>query len=118
MDVEGKVAIITGGGTGVGRATALDLARRGCSVAINYSRSKDEAEATAAEVAQLGVRALPVQADVADDAACRALVDATRARARPRRRAGAERRRHRRSSRTRTSTPSPPTTGSASSAST
>ena len=52
MDVEGKVAIITGGGTGVGRATALDLARRGCSVVVNYSRSKDDAEATAAEVAR------------------------------------------------------------------
>jgi 3-oxoacyl-[acyl-carrier protein] reductase len=77
MNVEGMVAIITGGGTGVGRATALDLARRGCSVVVNYSRSKDEAEATAAEVAALGVRALPLRADVADDVACRALVDAT-----------------------------------------
>jgi len=76
MNVEGKVAIITGGGTGVGRATALDLARRGCAVAINYSRSKDEAEATAAEVAKLGARAIPVQADVADDAQCRALSQA------------------------------------------
>jgi len=77
MEVEGRVAIITGGGTGVGRATALDLARRGCAVVVNYSRSKDAAEATAAEVAKLGVRALAFQADVADDAACRGLVDAT-----------------------------------------
>lgn len=77
MDVAGKVAIITGGGTGVGRATALDLARRGCALAINYSRSKDEAEATVAEVAKLGGRAIPVQADVADDAQCRALVATT-----------------------------------------
>lgn len=76
MDVEGKVAIITGGGTGVGRATALDLARRGCAVAINYSRSAAEAEETAAEAAQLGVRAFAYRADVADDAACRALADA------------------------------------------
>jgi len=77
MEVEGRVAIITGGGTGVGRATALDLARRGCAVVVNYSRSKDAAEATAAEVAKLGVRALAFQADVANDAACRGLVDAT-----------------------------------------
>ena len=76
MDVQGKVAIITGGGTGVGRATALDLARRGCSVLVNYSRSKQEAEETCAEVEKHGVRALPFQADVADDAACRAMVDA------------------------------------------
>jgi 3-oxoacyl-[acyl-carrier protein] reductase len=77
MNVEAKVAIITGGGTGVGRATALDLARRGCSVAVNYSRSKDEAEATVAELVALGVRAIPVQADVADDVQCRALVATT-----------------------------------------
>jgi len=75
MELEGKAAIVTGGGTGVGRASALALARRGCSVVVNYSRSAAEAERTAAEVAALGVRALPVQADVADDAACRRLVD-------------------------------------------
>ena len=39
MDVAGKAALITGGGTGVGRATALMLAERGCSVLVNYSRS-------------------------------------------------------------------------------
>jgi 3-oxoacyl-[acyl-carrier protein] reductase len=75
MDLQGKAAIVTGGGTGVGRATALALARRGCSVAVNYSRSTAEAEKTAAEAAALGVRAVPVRADVADDAACRRLVD-------------------------------------------
>jgi 3-oxoacyl-[acyl-carrier protein] reductase len=76
MELEGRGAVVTGGGTGVGRATALALAERGCSVAVNYSRSKAEAEATADEARQRGVRALAVQADVADDAACRALVDA------------------------------------------
>ena len=75
MDLEGKAAIVTGGGTGVGRATVLALARRGCSVVVNYSRSQADAERTAAEAAALGVRAVPVQADVADDAACRRLVD-------------------------------------------
>jgi 3-oxoacyl-[acyl-carrier protein] reductase len=77
MDVAGKVAIVTGGGTGVGRATALELARRGCSVAVNYSRSAAEAEQTAVEVGKLGARGFAFRADVADDAACRALVDAT-----------------------------------------
>jgi len=47
--VEGKAAIVTGAGTGVGRATALRLAELGCSVLINYSRSRDAAEAAAAE---------------------------------------------------------------------
>jgi len=75
MNVEGKAALITGGGTGVGRATALALAERGCSVVVNYSRSKDDAERTAAEIAQRGVRGLAVQADVASDADCRRLVE-------------------------------------------
>jgi 3-oxoacyl-[acyl-carrier protein] reductase len=77
MEVEGKVAILTGGGTGVGRATALALADRGASVVVNYSRSKDAAEETTAEARARGVRALAVRADVADDADCRSLVEAT-----------------------------------------
>ncbi len=76
MDLDGKAAIVTGAGTGVGRATALALAARGCAVLVNYSRSREGAERTAAEVARLGVRALPFRADVADDAACRAMVEA------------------------------------------
>jgi len=75
MDVAGKAAVITGGGTGVGHATVLDLARRGCAVLVNYSRSKDEAEQTAAEAAALGVKAIAVQADVAEDADCRRMMD-------------------------------------------
>lgn len=74
MQLAGKAAIITGGGTGVGRATALLLARQGCSVLINYSKSKAEAEQTASDVAALGVKALAVQADVADDDSVRAMV--------------------------------------------
>jgi 3-oxoacyl-[acyl-carrier protein] reductase len=74
MNVNGKAALITGGGTGVGRATALLLARNGCHVAVNYSRSREEAEQTAADARKLGVTALAVQADVADDAAVRRMV--------------------------------------------
>ncbi|MBW2092150.1 MAG: SDR family oxidoreductase [Deltaproteobacteria bacterium] len=75
MEVEGKAAIITGGGTGVGRATGLALAKLGCSVLVNYSRSKNEAEKTAGEIEAFGVKALPWLADVADDSACRAMVE-------------------------------------------
>ena len=75
MNVEGRAAIVTGGGTGVGRATALELAQRGCAVLVNYSRSRDEAEQTAADVTALGVRGLSIEADVADDAACRKIID-------------------------------------------
>ncbi len=74
MNVEGKAAIVTGGGTGVGRATALQLADRGCSVLVNYSRSQDSAEAVAAEAESRGVKALAYKADVAEDEQCRAMV--------------------------------------------
>lgn len=74
MNIQGKAAIVTGGGTGVGRATALALARGGCSVLVNYSRSREEAEQTAADVSALGVKGLAIQADVADDVACRRMV--------------------------------------------
>ena len=75
MDLQGKAAIITGGGTGVGRACALVLAERGCDVAVNYSRSADAAAETVAEVEALGARGLAVQGDVADDADCRRMVE-------------------------------------------
>jgi 3-oxoacyl-[acyl-carrier protein] reductase len=72
-----RVAIVTGGATGVGAATALQLARRGYRVAINYSRSAQEADATVAACKAAGADAIAVQGDVADDAACRAVVDTT-----------------------------------------
>ena len=75
MDVKGKAAIVTGGGTGIGRATALALADLGCSVLVNYSKSRQEAEVTAADVAARGVKSAAIQADVADDDACRRMVD-------------------------------------------
>jgi 3-oxoacyl-[acyl-carrier protein] reductase len=80
MQLQGKAAIVTGGGTGVGRETALLLAKRGCHVAINYSRSKQEAEATGRDIEAAGAGALVLQADVADDDACRRLVAETLAR--------------------------------------
>jgi 3-oxoacyl-[acyl-carrier protein] reductase len=76
MDLEGRAALVTGAGTGVGRATALALAQRGCSVLVNYSRSRDAAEDVAQQVSALGVQGLAHRCDVADDAQCRAMVDA------------------------------------------
>ena len=74
MDLKGKAAIVTGGGTGVGRATAIQLAEAGCSVLVNYSRSQAGAEETARLAGECGVQALAFQADVAEDSECRAMV--------------------------------------------
>ena len=77
MSLQGKAALVTGGGTGVGRATALMLAERGVNVAVNYSRSADEAAQTAADIQAHGVEGLAIQADVASDAAVVAMVEQT-----------------------------------------
>ena len=76
MNLQGKAAIVTGASRGVGRATALALARGGCSVLINHSRSAERAGEVAAEARALGVKVVVFQADVSDDAACRAMVTA------------------------------------------
>ncbi len=77
MDVKGKVAIVTGSATGVGRATALQLAGLGCGVVVNYTRSEAEAQETLADVKMLGVPAALVRCDVSDDRAVRAMVKRT-----------------------------------------
>ena len=75
-----RVAIVTGGGTGVGAATAITLAGRGYRVLVNYSRSASESEETVARCKALGADAFAVQGDVAEDADCRRVVEAAVAR--------------------------------------
>lgn len=75
-----RIAIVTGSATGVGAATALMLAERGFDLVINYSRSATEAQASEAACRAVGADTLLVQADVADDAQCRSLVQAAVAR--------------------------------------
>ena len=76
MTTARKVALITGAGTGVGAATALMLAHKGYDVLVNYSRSADEAQTSAANCRAAGADALVMKGDVAQDADCRALAQA------------------------------------------
>ncbi len=79
MIIAGKIALITGGAHRVGKAIALELARAGAHVTINYHRtSKATACATAAEAEALGVRALPVQADLNDSDQLKAMITVTK----------------------------------------
>jgi NAD(P)-dependent dehydrogenase (short-subunit alcohol dehydrogenase family) len=74
MTLTGAVAIITGGKR-IGRVVARELALRGADLVLSYRGSKAEAEATVRDVEAAGRRATLVQADVADPAACQAIVD-------------------------------------------
>ncbi|MGQ9583185.1 MAG: SDR family NAD(P)-dependent oxidoreductase [Thermoplasmatota archaeon] len=65
MELDGRVAIVTGGSMGIGRAVCLALAREGASVALNYRRHDAEAREVVGEVEALGRRGLAVRADVA-----------------------------------------------------
>jgi 3-oxoacyl-[acyl-carrier protein] reductase len=62
----GRVAIVTGGTRGIGRAIALELARHGADVAFNYAKSADAADSLAKEIEALGVRSMASQCDVAN----------------------------------------------------
>lgn len=75
MNLEGKVALVTGGGTGIGKATSLELARCGAIVAVNYSRSEEDALSTVREIEGAGGRALAVRADVGRDEEVRDMVE-------------------------------------------
>lgn len=78
MNPQGKTALITGGAHRVGKAISLALARAGANVVVNYHTSAAAAEATAAEVRELGVEALAVQANIADWDQVAAMVEAAR----------------------------------------
>jgi NAD(P)-dependent dehydrogenase (short-subunit alcohol dehydrogenase family) len=78
MELEGRVAIVTGGGTGIGQAVCLRLAKAGAkAVVVNYSRSAQDAQATAAELVSLGIESLAHQADISDESAVKAMMSAT-----------------------------------------
>jgi glucose 1-dehydrogenase len=64
MSLKNKIAIVTGGNSGIGMATALELSRQGANVAINYVSRPETTEALEQQIVALGDRAIGVEADV------------------------------------------------------
>ena len=74
--LQGRVALVTGGGRGAGKGISLALAEDGADVAVNYRKDREAAEETVAEIEKLGRQALAVQASVDDNAQNEAMVEA------------------------------------------
>ena len=74
LGLEGKGALVTGGSLGIGSAIALELAREGANVAVNYRRHDTEAKAVVAEIEKLGRKGLAVKADVSSYADAESMV--------------------------------------------
>ncbi len=77
MSSENRVAIVTGGDSGIGHAISLELGRQGTAVTVNYHKNQEAAEATVKEIEAAGGKAQAVQGDVSSVADLQALVDKT-----------------------------------------
>src|SRR2546421_2179809 len=74
VELRGKVAVVTGGATGIGLAASLAFARAGAAVAVNYSKNAEAASAAVKEIGKLGVGAVAIRADVSNDGEVRAML--------------------------------------------
>jgi 3-oxoacyl-[acyl-carrier protein] reductase len=77
-ELQGRVALITGGSRGIGREVTLALARRGADVAVNYLRSEADANEVCAEVKKCGSRCVTIRADVSKSADVKRMKDAVK----------------------------------------
>jgi 3-oxoacyl-[acyl-carrier protein] reductase len=75
MRLKDKVALITGSSRGIGRAIALDMAKEGANVVVNYNNSPNEAEKVAEEITQNGSQAIAVKADVSNEMEVRNMIE-------------------------------------------
>ncbi|MDQ0215092.1 3-oxoacyl-[acyl-carrier protein] reductase [Oikeobacillus pervagus] len=77
MKLEGKVALVTGASRGIGREIALELARQGANVVVNYAGSEAKAQAVVEEIKSIGTEAVALQCNVADQESVQSMVKAT-----------------------------------------
>lgn len=73
--LQGKVAIITGSSRGIGKAIALEFARNGASIVVNYSKDEEGAAKTLKELKEIGVSAIAIKKDISDFKACEEIVE-------------------------------------------
>src|SRR5687767_8873873 len=75
--LKGKIALITGGGSGIGKAVAILFAKEGAQIVINYYSGEEDARDTAALIKKYGGEVLLIQGDISQEAVCRELVEKT-----------------------------------------
>jgi len=80
MELKDKVVLVTGGGTGIGRAACIKLARNGARIGLNYNRSEQDAMRTASELEGMGAEVMLLKADVSQETAVRKMVEQAAAR--------------------------------------